>query len=202
MFDLMHSRTRAALLGLLFTDVEQEWHVRGLARELGVSPGNVRRELMRLRADGYLLSRSQANLVLYRLNVAHPLYPELQAVVRKTVGAEAVVRRALAAVPGVEMAFVFGSVAAHTEGPTSDIDLMVVGQPPVRDLHVALRPVEDELRREVHYFVFASDELAQRVRDHDGFMLDVLAGERRWVLGDESRLQTLVASGAVTTADR
>lgn len=193
MLDLMRSRTRAALLGLLFADPQREWHVRGLAAELGVSAGNTHRELTRLAAAGYVTSRRQANLVLYRLDQDHPLYPELRSLVSKTIGAEALLGAALARVRGVELAFVFGSLAASHEGPGSDVDLMVIGAPAVRELHRALRPVEDELRRDVHYFVFAADEVARRVRDRDGFMLDVLAGRRAWVLGDEARLQAVLA---------
>ena len=199
--DLMRSRTRAALLGLLFADVAQEWHVRGLAREIGVSAGNVRRELMRLAADGYLTSRRQANLVLYRLNDRHPLYPELRSMVSKTVGLEVVLGQALAGVAGGSLAFIFGSLAASSEGPSSDVDLMVIGTPKARQLHTALRPAEQRLRREVHYFVFAADEFAQRVRDRDGFILDVLAHARTWVLGDEARLQELLAGAPAEGAE-
>ena len=199
--DLMRSRTRAALLGLLFADVEQEWHVRGLARELGVSAGNVRRELVRMTADGYLTSRRQANLVLYRINDRHPLYPELRSMVSKTVGLEVVLGQALAGVAGVSLAFIFGSLAASSEGPSSDIDLMVIGTPKARELHTALRPAEQRLRREVHYFVFAADEFAQRVRDHDGFIADVLLHARTWVLGDEARLQALLVDASASGAE-
>jgi predicted nucleotidyltransferase len=193
MLDLTRSRTRAAMLAVLFADVEREWHIRGLAREIGASAGNVRRELTRLAADGYVTSRRQANLVLFRLDQSHPLYPELRGVVSKTVGAEGQLARALVTVAGVRIAFIFGSLAVHRENPGSDIDLMVVGTPAGRELHAALRPTEESLRRDVHYFVFAADELATRVRDHDGFIADVLAGPRTFVVGDESELRQLIA---------
>jgi predicted nucleotidyltransferase len=193
MLDLTRSRTRAAMLAVLFADVEREWHIRGLAREIGASAGNVRRELTRLAADGYVTSRRQANLVLFRLDQGHPLYPELRGVVSKTVGAEGQLARALVAVAGVRIAFIFGSLAVHRENPGSDIDLMVVGTPAARALHAALRPAEESLRRDVHYFVFAADELATRVREHDGFIGDVLAGPRAFVVGDEIGLQQIVA---------
>jgi DNA-binding transcriptional ArsR family regulator len=191
--DLTRSRTRAALLGLLFADPQREWHVRGLAGELGVSAGNVHRELTRLAAAGYVVSRRQANLVLYRLDQGHPLYPELRGLVSKTVGAEALLGAALGGVAGVELAFMFGSLAASSERARSDVDLMVIGTPAARELHRALRPVEDELRRDVHYFVFGADELVRRVRDGDGFIADVLGSRRAWILGDEARLQARLA---------
>ena len=189
--DLTRSRTRAALLRLLFTDPDAEWHLRGLARELGVSAGNVRREVLRLTGDGYLTMRRQANLTLYRLNKDHPLYGELRSMVSKTIGVEWALGEALAGVAGVRLAFIYGSVAAGRETAASDIDLMVIGDPSVRELHAALRPLEDTLRRSINFMVFDEDEFGQRVRDRDGFVLDVLAGRRTMVIGSDEQLRAL-----------
>jgi predicted nucleotidyltransferase len=188
---LFRSRTRTRILALLFADPEREWHVRGLAREVGDSAGNVRRELMRLAGAGYLRRRPQANLVLYKLDQSHPLYPELRALVSKTVGAERLVGEALAGVAGVRLAFVYGSFAAASESPVSDIDVMVIGRPATRDVHRALRPVGDTLQREVNYVVFGEDEWARRWRDNDGFLRDVLAGPVRVVVGSADDLAVL-----------
>ncbi len=188
---LFRSRTRARILGLLFADPEREWHVRGLAREVGDSAGNTRRELLRLAGAGYLRRRTQANLVLYRLDQSHPLYPELRALVLKTVGAERLVGEALAGVAGVRLAFLYGSFASASERPGSDLDVMVVGRPAAREVHRTLRPVEDELRREVNYVLLDEEEFARRWRENDGFLRDVLAGPVRVVVGDPADLEAL-----------
>jgi predicted nucleotidyltransferase len=191
---LFRSRTRTRILGLLFADPEREWHVRGLAREVGDSAGNTRRELVRLAGAGYLKRRTQANLVLYRLDQSHPLYPELRALVLKTVGAEKLVGEALAGVSGVRLAFLYGSFASASERPGSDLDVMVVGRPTARDVHRALRPVQDELRREVNYVVLDEDEFARRWRENDGFLHDVLAGPVSVVVGDAPSLEALTGA--------
>lgn len=192
---LFRSRTRSRILALLFADPEREWHVRGLAREVGDSPGNVRRELLRLAGAGYLRRRSQANLVLYKLDSSHPLYPELRALVSKIVGAESLVGEALAGLTGVRLAFVYGSFASASERPGSDLDVMVVGRPAARDVHRALRPVEDALRREVNYVVLDEEEFARRWRENDGFLRDVLSGPVRIVVGSPGDLETLTDGG-------
>ena len=109
----------------------------------------------------------------------------------KTVGAEKLVGEALAGVAGVRLAFLYGSFAAASERPGSDIDVMVVGRPATRDVHRALRPVEDALRREVNYVVLDEDEFARRWRDNDGFLRDVLAGPVRVVVGSADDLAVL-----------
>jgi predicted nucleotidyltransferase len=188
---LFRSRTRTRILALLFADPQREWHVRGLAREVGDSAGNVRRELLRLAGAGYLERRTQANLVLYRLDQSHPLYPELRALVLKTVGAEKLVGEALAGVAGVRLAFLYGSFASASERPGSDVDVMVVGRPAGRDVHRALRPVGEELRREVNYVLLDEEEFSRRWRDNDGFLHDVLAGPVSVVVGGTAGLRAL-----------
>jgi len=192
---LFRSRTRAAVLRVLFADTGREWHVRGLAREVGDSPGNVRRELLRLSEAGYLQRRAQANLVLYRLNESHPLYPELHGLVSKTVGAQRLLGEALAGVAGVRLAFLYGSLAAQRERAGSDVDVMILGSPSVRDVHAALRPLEGELRREINYVVFSEDEFTGRIRERDGYVLDVLAGPIVMLVGEEAALRELRRAG-------
>lgn len=192
---LFRSRTRAVILRVLFADTGREWHVRGLAREVGDSPGNVRRELLRLSEAGYLQRRAQANLVLYRLNESHPLYPELHGLVSKTVGAHRLLGQALAGVAGVRLAFLYGSLAAQRERAGSDVDVMILGSPSVRDVHAALRPLEGDLRREINYVIFSEDEFTGRIRERDGYVLDVLAGPIVMLVGEEAALRELRSAG-------
>jgi DNA-binding transcriptional ArsR family regulator len=190
---LFRSRTRTRILALLFADPEREWHVRGLAREVGDSAGNVRRELMRLAGAGYLRRRAQANLVLYRLDQSHPLYPELRALVSKTVGAERLVGEALAGVAGVRLAFLYGSFATASERPVSDIDVMVIGRPATRDVHKSAASVGTLAARGQLRGVRRGRDCTGGA-DNDGFLRDVLAGPVRVVVGSADDLAALTAS--------
>lgn len=63
-----------------------------------------------------------------QVNQAFILYPELKAMVIKTVELGGSLRAALTELPGIRFAFVYGSVAKGQEIPESDLDLFIVGK--------------------------------------------------------------------------
>ena len=97
-----------------------------------------------------------------------------------------VIREALVDVPGLEGAFVFGSVARGTAEPESDLDIFLVGTRDDRKRAVRLlgelgfvimRPV-DVIGRESEQVMNSEEPFIQRV----------LAGPKVWVNGSEDRL--------------
>ena len=83
---VLFGKTRQAVLALLFERPERAYYLRELARATGISPGALQHELGQLqKAD--LVTRSQdGNRVVYRANTAHPVFADLQSIVRKTCG--------------------------------------------------------------------------------------------------------------------
>ena len=53
----LFGKTRQAILGFLFTNADRSFHVNGLARLTGISPGAVLRELKKL-AEAEILTAS------------------------------------------------------------------------------------------------------------------------------------------------
>ncbi len=68
----------------------------------------------------------------------------------KTSGIAAELVRALAPVQGIDVALIFGSVAAGTATAKSDVDLLVIGSVGLRKLIPALRGLADSLGREIN----------------------------------------------------
>ncbi|MGD9496869.1 MAG: nucleotidyltransferase domain-containing protein [Armatimonadota bacterium] len=96
---------------------------------MGVNLSAVQRELGNLLAAGVVRRRRDGNRVYYQAERASPLFPDLQGIVLKTVGLADVLRAALEPVREcIEVAFVFGSVAAGEAGAESDVDLTVIGR--------------------------------------------------------------------------
>ena len=83
----------------------------------------------------------------------------------------------------IEQAFVFGSVANASEGPGSDIDLMVVGSVRFVDVVAALHPCHERLGREVNAVVMQPDEFRARRQD-EGFVARVLSEPTLPILGE------------------
>ncbi len=79
----------------------------------------------------------------------------------------------------------FGSIAKGTDGPGSDVDLLVAGDVDTFDLHAALVGIEEELRRHVHLSVYGADEW--RRRSSDPVLREIADGPKLEVLGTTHR---------------
>lgn len=171
------------LLGLLLMRPDQDFHVREIARLTGVDAGNAQRALKRMEQAGLLKSSRSGNQVRYKANRASPIFPELQGIIRKTVGLADVLREALEPLSGrIEAAFVFGSVARGEEGPASDIDLMVVGDAGFDEVVGALYPLHERLGREINAVVMKHTEFRRRVKE-SSFVARVMSGQKLLLLG-------------------
>ncbi len=177
------SLLRREILGALFARRGVEVHPRELARQLGRSPQPVGRELDRLEAAGILVSGRIGRARRYRVDVASPIASEVRALVVKTIGVEAQLRSALADLPGVEEAFIYGSYARGSDRPTSDVDVMIVGRPDRRALSERLVGLEQELGRDISLTTYAHDEFEALRAGGDTFLADVLAGPRIALVG-------------------
>lgn len=172
------------LLGLLLMRPDRGFHVREIARLTGADAGNAHRALRRLEQAGLLTTTRVGNQVRYQANRQSPIFPELQGIVRKTVGMGDLLREALAPLASrIERAFIFGSVARGEEGPRSDIDLMVVGDVDFDDVVVAVYPLQERLGREINSIVLTPAKYRARMKERD-FVARVKSGPRIPLLGD------------------
>lgn len=187
---LLSSKVKAEVLRLLFVTRDQELHVREIARRATLSEATVRQELTRLAGLGIVAARRAGNRAYYRANPDHPLYPEIRNLVLKTSGLVDVLRTQLEH-PKIRIALVFGSIAAGKERATSDVDLMVIGSIGMRDLSGLLSGTQELLVREVNPHILSEAEFAQRLKDEDRFLIEVLRSPKLFVIGTEDELEAM-----------
>ncbi len=163
--DVLFGKGRGAILGLLYEHPDQSFYYRQLTRELGsLSVGTIQRELDLLSQLGLLERSTVGKQVFYRANRSHPVFPELRALVAKTVGTIPMLRSALTPLAdSISLAFIYGSVARGEEKSESDIDLMVIGKASLEDVLGKLSNVEASLRRAVNPTVFSASEFKTKV---------------------------------------
>jgi len=173
---LLFSNYHLQLLAVLYMRPEDSFHVRELERLTGLSVGTAHRELARMRKTGLIMSERVGNLVRYRADRACPIFPEVQGIVRKTVGLADVLREALAPLSSrIDIAFVFGSIAADTAGPHSDVDLIIVGDIDFAEVVGAMHELEPRLGRAVNPIVLDPAGWKKR-RNDSAFVARVLRG--------------------------
>lgn len=186
---LFPNQYRRKVLGLLLMRPEQQIHLRELARVIGAAPGTLKKELDALCEAGLLRAERVGNQVRFCANTAHPVFPELQALIRKTIGLADALRLSLAPLAGrIDAAFIFGSMASGTESAGSDIDLMVVGDAGFAEIVDATYAAQATLGREINPKVMGASEWQAKKAERNAFLQDVLNKPRIMLIGDADAL--------------
>lgn len=188
----LFGKARRAVLTLLFGRPDESFHVRAVVRAAGVGSGAVQRELRALEQVGIVERRTEGRQVYYRANPRCPIFGELCAIVAKTVGLADVVRDALEPLrPRIRVAFIYGSAARGALTAGSDVDVMVIGPVPFREVAEALYGAQERLGREVNPSVFAAAEWKQRLQRGEHLVTQVTDAEKIFLMGDERELAGL-----------
>lgn len=153
---LITSKTRIKLLMKFFLNPGTSAYLRGLADEFGESTNSVRVELNRLSEAGLLESADEGRTKVYRANTAHPLFPEVQRIVAKTVGLDKVVEQVVSRLGNVEMAFITGDYARGVDSGL--IDLVLVGEIDKGYLQILVEKLEALIERKVRTLVLSGGE--------------------------------------------
>jgi transcriptional regulator, ArsR family len=186
---LFPNQYRRKVLGLLLMRPDQQIHLRELARVIGAAPGTLKKELDALCEAGLLRAERVGNQVRFCANTAHPVFPELQALIRKTIGLADALRLSLAPLAGrIDAAFIFGSMASGTESAGSDIDLMVVGDAGFAEIVDATYAAQATLGREINPKVMSASEWQAKKAERNAFLQDVLNKPRIMLIGDADAL--------------
>ena len=186
---LSKSKARRALFSLFFTNPEQEYFARQLERLSGIFVGNLQKELSKMEQAGLLESRRLGQLKLYKINIQHPLYPELKTVVAKTVGLEETIRDALRRLEGIEAACIYGSFARGEARSSSDVDLLILGEVKEKPLISAVKGLEEKLQREINYTLYTDAEWKKRKAAKDAFVREILKQPRILILGEPDAIR-------------
>jgi predicted nucleotidyltransferase len=169
----LRSHLRQKLLRYYFTNPASTHYVRELARILEVDATNLSKELSRLAAEGLFVSEPRGKHTYFRLNRQYRLYNEIRGIVSKTFGVTDTLAKSLKQLSGIEKAYLYGSFAQDRQDATSDVDVLVVGNPVPLDLAAAVQRLESTLGRDVNYVVMSAGEFNRRMRKHDPFLADI-----------------------------
>lgn len=183
---------RRRVLGLLLLHPEESLHGREIARRTGLPAGTLTRELKRLASVGLLTQEKRGNQTLYQANRASPIFPELAGILRKTSGLADVVADALDSLSdGIDVAFIFGSVARGAETAGSDVDMLIIGAVDFGAVVDVLYPAQQQLAREINPKVYSVREWRNKLREKDPFVTDVLAKPKIFLAGGDDELAEL-----------
>jgi predicted nucleotidyltransferase len=141
--------------------------------------------------------------VYFQAEVACPVFPELAQILFKTVGVVEALRKTLEPLHNqIDIALIYGSIAASAERSMSDIDLMVIGSAKLSRIAPLLRDLERQVGRLINPTVYGRDEFTKRVQGENHFLRvqgenhflkSVLRGEPLFIKGGPDELAKLTA---------
>jgi predicted nucleotidyltransferase len=186
---LLFGGYRRRVLGLLLLHPDETYHVREIARMTDTAAGTLHKELARL-AQGGLLSRERiGNQLRYAANRQCPVFEELASILRKTSGLADIVLDSLAGYgKRIKVALIFGSVARGEERAGSDVDVLIIGSIGFADAVKALHSTQEKIGRELNPVVMSPDEFRRKQEAGDGFVREIIAKEKIFLIGDEDEL--------------
>jgi predicted nucleotidyltransferase len=169
-------------------------HVRGLQRRSGLSMSSLNRELRRLESRGLVQRVDDGGRALYRAVEEHPAWKTLRQLVRDFADPAEVVEEAISGIEGIDAAFVFGSFARGDAGEHSDVDVLVVGDL-AADAALGRDAAEASvlLGRPVEIRSYTRERLLRQLGSGNAVLHRILAGPKRWIVGDEDSLRRLAS---------
>jgi len=195
--DLMFGTYRRQLLATLLLRPDERFHVRELGRMTGFSPGSIHRELRIMADSGLLLRERVGSQVFYQANRVCPIYAELAAIFRKTIGLANILQGALrSASDKIDFAFVFGSMASGQQTSSSDLDVMILSDLALLDVVRALSPLQQELGREINPVAMTVSRFLAQLDKQERFAMHVVEEPKIFVIGNDREFAEFVENRA------
>lgn len=188
---LLGSEVRARLIVHFVVHPESRLGARALARHLGVSgKRSLQIEVDRLVELG-LLERHRTGREVLIVRREHPQWKALSLLVAEY-APTLILRDALADVPGLKAAFIFGSTARGDARPDSDIDLLLYGDEiPDEALGRAIGDIVMVLNRRLDAKHLNAEKFRLHLQRGWGFLPHALQGPKIWLVGSADDLPNL-----------
>jgi hypothetical protein len=166
---LITSKTRLKLLLKFFLNPHNSAYLRGLETEFGESSNAIRLELNRLEQAHMLDSEVQGNRKLFKVNQQHPLYKDINSIVRKYFGLDVIIENIAVRLGNLEAVYLTGDIAKGRD--TGIIDLILVGDIDQPYLVQLISKCEKLIKRKIRYLVYSMPEFEQETEDRGNGMV-------------------------------
>lgn len=212
---LFGSKTRVKLLQLFMSNPNRPFYVREITRKIDEQINSVRRELANLLSIGIISSDNNNNRLYYEVNQKYAYYDALAAIFagKKIVSVEGAAKTkvkkstadgksapdetpakqvihnpisdSLSKTGNVKLLILTGQ---FTRDPSSDVDLLIVGDINASHLEKEIAEIEKAESKELRYAVFKLEEFVYRKQIHDKFIMNALASKSQVLIDTDGLL--------------
>lgn len=154
---LITNKTRLKLLLKFFLNKQTKSYLRNLETEFGESTNAIRIELNRFEKAGLLNSSFSGNKKFFQANTEHPLFNEINSILRKTVGIDKITTNVMSKIGELNEAYLTGELAIGKD--SNIIDLLLIGGSIDKIYAAALvEKVELSLKRKIRFLIINDTE--------------------------------------------
>jgi hypothetical protein len=125
---IITSKTRVKILLKFFLNSHNKSYLRNLEQEFGESTNAIRVELNRLESADLLCAEVKGNRKYFSANTNHPLYKEINNMVKNYVGIDKIIEHIISPISNLETAYITGDLARGIDSQI--IDLVLVSNNP------------------------------------------------------------------------
>ena len=166
---LITSKTRIKLLLKFFLNPGNSAYLRGLENEFGESSNAIRLELNRLEDANMLKTEVRGNKKVFSVNQEHPLYEEINSIVRKYFGLDVIVEWIAKRLGNLEAVYLTGDIAHGKD--VGLIDLILVGDIDQQYLLTLIEKAEKLIKRKIRYLIYSEEEFKTNPEFDSGALL-------------------------------
>jgi hypothetical protein len=168
---LITSKTRIKLLLRFFLNSNSSSYLRNLEAEFSESTNSIRLELNRFEKAGLLVSGKEQNRKVFKANTSHPLFPDINNILRKYVGFDQIIEKVLAKLGTVKKAYITGDLAKGKD--VKKINLFLIGNNiDLAYLERLVLKTSDMIHRDIDYKLMdEADEAGFLAKNPDALLI-------------------------------
>ncbi len=166
---LITSKTRIKLLLKFFLNPGNSAYLRGLEQEFGDSSNAIRLELNRFEEANMLKTEVMGNKKVFSVNQSHPLYGEINSIVRKYFGLDVVVDWIAKKLGNLKAVYITGDISKGMDSGL--IDLILVGDIDQQYLIQLIDKTERLIKRKIRFLVYSENEFDKIIDNENELLL-------------------------------
>lgn len=185
---LIPSKTRRKILGLFYTNIGTNFHLRKIAREVDEEVNAVKRELDILEKGVVLHKEKRLNRMIYSLNTKYLLFDELLRIFTKENELLKNFFSNHSKLGKVKFAVLSVKFAKKSKLKEGELALIFVGVIVIPEISAIIADEEKRRGEEINYTVMTEEEFAFRKKSGDPFIWAFLKQPKIMIFGEEEDL--------------
>lgn len=155
---LITSKTRVKLLLKFFLNSDNKSYLRNLEQEFGESSNAIRVELNRLEEADLLRSEVSGNKKYFSANTSHPLFKDINNIVRNSVGIDQLIERVINQIGNLDAAYITGDFARGIDSQIIDL-VLVGGNIETSYIESLVTKAENLITRKIRYLILTKNQM-------------------------------------------